>query len=52
VVALGRNFNFNIIAEGVEKEYQLNILQELDCYIIQKYLFTKSLTVKDATRLV
>ncbi len=50
VVALGRNFNLNVIAEGVEKEYQLNILKKIGCHLIQGYLFSKPLPLEEATK--
>lgn len=39
IINLGRGFNRRVIAEGVEKDEQLNLLKQFDCEEVQGYLF-------------
>ena len=39
IVQMGRNLNMDVVAEGVETEQQLNVLQRLDCNFVQGLLF-------------
>ena len=39
IVQMGRNLNLDVVAEGVENEAQLNVLQRLDCMYVQGLLF-------------
>ncbi len=41
---IAKSFNFTIVAEGVEQQKQLSLLQEHKCDIIQGYLFSKPLS--------
>ncbi len=50
VIALGRTFNMEVVAEGVETPEQLKRLRELGCVKMQGYRFSQPLTVKDATQ--
>jgi diguanylate cyclase (GGDEF)-like protein len=47
VIALGRGLNLRVIAEGVETQQQLDILQSLQCEAIQGYWLSKPLTAQD-----
>jgi diguanylate cyclase (GGDEF)-like protein len=47
IVTMAHGFNMNVIAEGVENEEQLRLLQELKCDRIQGYLISKPLSVQD-----
>lgn len=49
IITLGKSLGMTIVAECVETEEQLSILQSMDCDVIQGYYFSKPLTVKDAT---
>jgi EAL domain-containing protein (putative c-di-GMP-specific phosphodiesterase class I) len=49
---LGRGFNLRIVAEGVETQQQLEILQGLDCEEAQGYLFHHPLNADQATELL
>ncbi|MEJ2127382.1 MAG: EAL domain-containing protein [Woeseiaceae bacterium] len=39
IVQMGRNLNMDVVAEGVETEDQLNLLQRLECTYVQGLLF-------------
>ena len=39
IVQMGRNLNMDVVAEGVENEEQLALLQRLDCTFVQGMLF-------------
>lgn len=39
IVQMGRNLNMDVVAEGVENEQQLNVLQRLECNYVQGMLF-------------
>lgn len=41
VIALGRDLGFQVLAEGVETEEQLRILEELGCQQVQGYLLAR-----------
>jgi EAL domain-containing protein (putative c-di-GMP-specific phosphodiesterase class I) len=43
IIDMGRNLNFNVIAEGIENEQQNLFLQENNCFIGQGYLFSPPL---------
>ena len=39
IIQMGQNLNMDVVAEGVEDEAQLNLLQSLDCTYVQGLLF-------------
>ncbi|MBR8829827.1 MAG: hypothetical protein N5P05_001217 [Chroococcopsis gigantea SAG 12.99] len=43
-MALGKGFNFRVVAKGVETEQQAEILRTLDCNEAQGYLFSRPLS--------
>ncbi|WP_051317032.1 putative bifunctional diguanylate cyclase/phosphodiesterase [Ectobacillus panaciterrae] len=43
IIDIGKNLNFNIIAEGIETKEQLSILKTGGCHIGQGYLFSHPL---------
>jgi diguanylate cyclase (GGDEF)-like protein len=47
IIALAHNLKLKVIAEGVEREDQLQRLYELDCDEWQGFLFSKPLPAKD-----
>jgi diguanylate cyclase (GGDEF)-like protein len=51
LVALGHGLKLEVIAEGVELEEQLSVLRSLNCDGMQGYLFSRPLSVQDATNL-
>lgn len=47
ILKLGKKFNFSIVAEGIETEYQKQWLCDAGCDIAQGYLFSKPLGTND-----
>ncbi len=52
IVALGKGLGLDIIAEGVEREVQLQYLRGLDCSQVQGFLFSKPLPAPRLTALL
>lgn len=52
IVQLGMNFGLDIIAEGVETEEQLKMLQNQGCGNFQGFLFSKPVPVEQFERLI
>lgn len=51
IVDLGRSFEYVMIAEGVETNEQLELLQTLGCEFVQGYLFSRAVDPADVPRL-
>ena len=47
IIDMAHNLKFNVVAEGVENEKQLNILRGFGCESYQGYLFSRPLSEKD-----
>ena len=52
IIEMARNFDVEVIAEGVETNDQLIILQDMGCNAYQGYLFGKPVAVDEFERLV
>ncbi|MDH5389361.1 MAG: EAL domain-containing protein, partial [Gammaproteobacteria bacterium] len=52
IIDVAKNFNMDVIAEGVETKEQLSILKDLGCFNIQGYYFSTPLTVVEAEKLM
>ncbi len=52
IVTLARNLGLKTVAEGVETEAQLELLQTIGCDLIQGYLFSRPLSALDASCLL
>jgi len=50
IITLGHTLKLKIIAEGVEKPWQMEYLDNAGCDEIQGYLFSKPLSAEEATR--
>ncbi|MGK7930513.1 MAG: EAL domain-containing protein [Microcystaceae cyanobacterium] len=50
LIHLGKTFNLQVVAEGVETQQQVEILRNLDCNAMQGYRFCQPLTVEQATQ--
>lgn len=48
IIALGKNLNMKIIAEGAEKQDEARLLRDLGCDLCQGFFFAKPLPEKDA----
>ena len=44
VVSLGHSLGMQVVAEGVEEEDQLRVLQRMGCDVLQGFLFSKAVT--------
>lgn len=44
IVSIAKNFNLSIVAEGVENETQLKILEDCGCDVFQGFLFDEALS--------
>ena len=51
IVNLGHSLNLDVIAEGVEREEQLEILRKEGCDEVQGYFFSRPLPAKDFVQL-
>lgn len=47
IIDLGINLNFEVIAEGIEHEYQMRTLVENKCFLGQGYLFSKPISTEE-----
>lgn len=52
VLTLGKGFNLQVVAEGIETLEQLTLLKELQCEMMQGYYFSHPLAVEDATNFI
>ena len=52
IIEMARNFDVEVIAEGVETNDQLIILQDMGCNAYQGYLFGEPVAVDEFERLV
>lgn len=50
IIRLAHGLKLAVVAEGVETEAQRNLLQILDCQLMQGYLFSRPLSVEDTTK--
>lgn len=46
IIAMARSLNMEVVAEGVENEFQLDFIKKRDCSIIQGYLFGEPLAAE------
>ncbi|MCR4802529.1 MAG: EAL domain-containing protein [Lachnospiraceae bacterium] len=52
IITLARNFDLDVIAEGVENTDQVSFLKEAQCNIVQGYLYSIPVSKKDADSLL
>lgn len=52
IIMLARNLNMEVIAEGIEKDEQVERLRELRCSFGQGYLFSRAVAAEVASKLV
>ncbi len=47
IINLGHSLNRKVIAEGIENQKQLDVVNKMGCYLIQGYFYTKPLPLRD-----
>jgi len=52
IITLGHALDLTVIAEGVETREQLESLAELECDVVQGFLFSKALSTEDFEELL
>jgi len=52
IIALGKNLNKEVIAEGVEEQIHLDFLNANECFKYQGYLFSKPLQLDDLKKML
>lgn len=52
IIAVAHNLNLKVVAEGVETNEQLQFLNQLDCDIVQGYLFHRAMQADEYTKLL
>ena len=52
IISMAKSMNMHVVAEGVETVEQQALLAELDCNLLQGYLFSKPLPALEATSLL
>ncbi|MEH6964871.1 EAL domain-containing protein [Priestia megaterium] len=52
IIQMGKKLNFDLTAEGIENEEQLQFVTEQGCHIGQGYLFDKPLSPEEMSRLL
>jgi diguanylate cyclase (GGDEF)-like protein len=52
IISISKNLNMEVIAEGVETKEQLDFLKNLNCDMVQGYLFSKPVTSEKLELLV
>ncbi|MBW0930274.1 putative bifunctional diguanylate cyclase/phosphodiesterase [Priestia megaterium] len=52
IIQMGKKLNFDLTAEGIENEEQLQFVTEQGCHIGQGYLFDKPLSSEEMSRLL
>jgi len=52
IIDLSHSFGYSVIAEGVENEYQFEVLKKLGCDAFQGFYFSRPLPKKDFEKLI
>ena len=52
IIAIGHVMNFQVVAEGVEEDEQIETLKEINCDFIQGFIWGRPMDPKDAALLV
>lgn len=52
LIALAHDLDLEVIAEGVERQEQLDFLRQLDCDLIQGFLFNRPMELRDFEELL
>ncbi|SFS57513.1 bifunctional diguanylate cyclase/phosphodiesterase [Paenibacillus sp. BC26] len=49
IIAIAKNLNLEVVAEGVETQDQIDILQSRGCHVMQGFYYSKPMTARDMT---
>ncbi|MCC0645087.1 MULTISPECIES: EAL domain-containing protein [unclassified Clostridioides] len=52
IIDLSKKLNMTTVAEGIETNFQKNFLREINCDMLQGYVFSKPLPIKDFEKLM
>jgi len=52
IIELAHNLGFKVIAEGVETEEQLSFVNQLGCFEVQGFYFSKPMSAADASKYI
>jgi EAL domain-containing protein (putative c-di-GMP-specific phosphodiesterase class I) len=52
IIAMAKNLNLNIIAEGVESDAHVNFLSNQKCHIMQGYFFNRPMPAEEFEKLL
>nr|UWI50705.1 EAL domain-containing protein [Clostridioides difficile] len=52
IIDLAKKLNMTTVAEGIETEFQKKFLREINCDMLQGYVFSKPLPIKDFEKLM
>lgn len=52
IIEIGKMLNMQVVAEGVESERHASLLKEMNCDVLQGYLYSKPLSPKQLTQYV
>ncbi|MGL4772156.1 MAG: putative bifunctional diguanylate cyclase/phosphodiesterase [Clostridium sp.] len=52
IISLAHQLNLNVVAEGVEKQEEMDFLKSLNCDIMQGYYFSKALSGEEGVKLL
>lgn len=51
IIEISHDFGFKVVAEGVEEHSQLEVLDEMNCDMVQGYLFSKPVPSEEALKI-
>ena len=52
IAHMARGLKLEMVAEGVEQEYQLDYLRNLDCPVVQGFIYSQAVPSEDAKKLI
>ncbi len=52
ILAMAKALNLKVVAEGIEDDFQADLLQKLNCEYGQGYLFSRPVTAAQFTQLL
>ena len=52
MIEMGRKLGYQVVAEGIETQEQLELIRKLGCETVQGYLFSKPVGAEEITKLL